>query len=162
MVRAYIGLGSNLGESLQTLQSALQHLDQHENIQVNAQSRFYGSKPVGPQDQPDYINAVVAVETTLDAHDLLAAMLHIEKLHGRDRENAVRWGARTLDLDLLLYGNSTIQADHLTVPHPYLTERSFVVVPLMDIAPDLVLPNGEILAQHFERHQNDELVPLES
>lgn len=161
MPTAYIGLGSNLGESLATLRSAIQHLNQHPDIQVTHTSRFYSSKPVGPQDQPDYTNAALVIETQLEAQALLAVMLQVEREHGRDRQQAVRWGARTLDLDLLLYGQTIVQTESLTVPHPYLHERAFVVYPLMDVAPDLVLPNGTGLQHYYDRLSGEDLIIIE-
>ncbi|WP_020396711.1 2-amino-4-hydroxy-6-hydroxymethyldihydropteridine diphosphokinase [Thiolinea disciformis] len=146
MVRAYIGLGSNLGDSLSTLQAALNRLHQHANISLHKTSSFYRSKPVGPQDQPDYINAVAELETDLSAVHLLKVLLAVEQDYGRVREAGLRWGPRTLDLDLLLYGNETIDLPQLRVPHPFLTEREFVLIPLLEIAPDLCLPQGERLS----------------
>lgn len=161
MPTAYLGLGSNLGKSLDTLHSAIEHLNKHPAIQVIKRSRFYTSKPVGPQDQPDYTNAALELETSLPAHDLLAVMLQVEREHGRDRDNAVRWGARTLDLDLLLYDQAIIQTESLTVPHPYLHERAFVVYPLMDIAPDLILPNGYSLQTYYDQLSGEDLITIE-
>lgn len=144
-VIAYIGLGSNLGDSVQTLRSALQRLAQHPSISVSKTSSFYRSKPVGPQDQPDYVNAVAELETDLTALKLLHVLLSIETAHGRVRDAALRWGARTLDLDLLLYDKVQLDVPNLRVPHPFLTEREFVVIPLLEIAPQLRLPSGEYL-----------------
>lgn len=139
---AYIGLGSNQGNSLATLKSALSDLAQHALIEVQAVSSFYQTKPVGPQNQPDYVNAVAALNTDLSAQDLLALLLEIERLHGRVRDTNLRWGPRTLDLDLLLYGDEMIQEANLIIPHPELAKRAFVVYPLLEIAADLILPNG--------------------
>jgi 2-amino-4-hydroxy-6-hydroxymethyldihydropteridine diphosphokinase len=136
---AYIGLGSNQGDSRATLQSALHALDQHSAIQVSAVSSFYQSKPVGPQDQPDYVNAVAALNTSLSAQALLAVLLETERLHGRVRDPNLRWGPRTLDLDLLLFGDQLINEPNLIVPHPELCKRGFVVFPLLEISPDLML-----------------------
>lgn len=140
--RAYIGLGSNQGESVATLNSALKQLAEHTKIQVEAVSSFYQTKPVGPQDQPDYVNAVAALNTDLSAPSLLTLLLELERLHGRVRDSKLRWGPRTLDLDLLLFGDAIIQATDLIVPHPELCKRAFVVYPLFELAPDLILPNG--------------------
>ena len=142
--RCYIGLGSNLGDGQKTLQSALSHLAKHPDIQLLRQSRFYSSKPHGPQNQPDYVNAVTCLATQLPAMDLLYALFDIEKAHDRQRDGT-RWGPRTLDLDLLLYGDAIIDEPELKVPHPYLCERSFVVYPLSELEPDLVLPGGKSL-----------------
>lgn len=106
-----------------------------------AVSPWYGSRAVGgPADQPDYVNGVARLQTRLQPHALLDVLQTIEQQQGRERH--FRWGARTLDLDLLLYGDHNIDDDRLTVPHPRLTDRAFVLVPLNDIAPHLVLPNG--------------------
>lgn len=138
--RAYIGLGANLGDPRAQLRGAVQALAAIPETRLTAVSRLYGSAPVGPQDQPDYLNAVAAVETTLTPHRLLAALQAIENGAGRVRER--HWGPRTLDLDLLLYAGDEIRTDTLTVPHPEMTNRAFVIVPLLDIAPGCVLPNG--------------------
>lgn len=139
---AYIGLGSNQGDSRATLQSSLYALNQHSAIQVSAVSSFYQSKPVGPQDQPDYVNAVAALNTSLSAQTLLAVLLETERLHGRVRDPNLRWGPRTLDLDLLLFGDQIIHEPNLIVPHPELCKRGFVVFPLLEIAPELTLATG--------------------
>lgn len=140
----YIGLGSNLGDGQQTLHSALQQLKKHPAIELLQHSRLYSSKPHGPQNQPDYVNAVACLTTELTAIDLLHALFAIENAHDRQRDGT-RWGPRTLDLDLLLYGDDIINDPELKVPHPYLCERSFVVYPLSELAPDLILPSGKAL-----------------
>lgn len=142
---AYIGLGSNQGESIATLNSALKQLADHASIELQAVSSFYQTKPVGSQNQPDYVNAVVGLTTDLSAQELLAVLLEIERLHGRVRDPNLRWGPRTLDLDLLLYGDAVIQEANLVVPHPELCKRVFVVYPLFEITPDLALPSGSSL-----------------
>jgi 2-amino-4-hydroxy-6-hydroxymethyldihydropteridine diphosphokinase len=140
MQRCFIGLGSNLEEPLAQLQRALTALDALEHCQLGRVSPFYGNPAVGPGTQPDYINTVAELFTTLDAHALLARLQAIETAQGRLRSE--RWGARTLDLDLLLYGAETIATDTLQVPHPRIRERNFVLYPLHDIAPDLRFPDG--------------------
>lgn len=145
-VSAYIGLGSNLDEPLQQLEAAFVALNKLSNSRVLKRSSFYTSKPMGPADQPDYINAVAELETTLEPEHLLLAMQAIEQLQGRDRSGQ-RWGARTLDLDLLLYGNEIINTDNLQVPHTGLTERDFVLVPLAEIAPDVTIPGQAAMKQ---------------
>ncbi len=137
--RAYIGLGSNLDDPPLQLRNAFQALAALPMTQLSAQSSVYRSAPLGGFDQPDYLNAVVALDTTLSAHDLLAALLSIEQRQGRVR-GTQRWQARTLDLDLLLYGEQGIQDATLIVPHPGLRERAFVLYPLREIAPELVIP----------------------
>lgn len=145
---AYIGLGSNQGDSRAILQSALTSLNQHMAIQVTDVSSFYQSKPVGPVGQPDYINAVACLSTSLNAQELLAVLLETERLHGRVRDPNLRWGPRTLDLDLLLFGDAVIQEANLIVPHPELSKRSFVVYPLYELNPDLILPCGQALREY--------------
>jgi 2-amino-4-hydroxy-6-hydroxymethyldihydropteridine diphosphokinase len=122
------------------LQRALTALAELEHCRLGRISPFYGNPAVGPGTQPDYINAVAELFTTLDAHALLANLQAIETTQGRIRTE--RWGARTLDLDLLLYGAETIATAKLQVPHPRIRERNFVLYPLHDIAPDLRFPDG--------------------
>ena len=144
-VRAYIGLGANLNQPVQQLQQAIRALQQLPCSELIAVSSLYGSKPMGPQDQPDYVNAVAALDTTLEAEALLDALQQIEQLHGRQRK-AERWGPRTLDLDILLYGTLVINSSRLTVPHYGLHQREFVLYPLYEIAPLLQLPDGTVLS----------------
>jgi len=144
-LRCYIGLGANLDEPVTQLQQAVQALKQLPQSTLVAVSGFYGSKPMGPQDQPDYVNAVAAIDTMLSAEQLLDALQQIEQQQGRKRK-AERWGPRTLDLDILLYGNQVIATERLTVPHYGLRVREFVLYPLHDIAPQLSLPDGTVLS----------------
>ncbi len=144
---AYIGLGSNLHDPLQQIHTAVQHLAHEPLVQLQAVSRFYTSQPMGPQDQPDYVNAVLALYTPLSAADLLQVLFKIERQHGRVRNSQLRWGARSLDLDLLLYGTAQINTPELQIPHTGICQRVFVLLPLLDIAPHLTLPNGRTLAQ---------------
>lgn len=157
---AYIGLGSNQGDSMATLNSALKQLTEHPAIELQAVSSFYQSQPVGPQNQPDYVNAVACLNTDLNAQALLALLLEVERLHGRVRNPELRWGPRTLDLDLLLYGNQIIQEPNLIVPHPELCKRAFVVYPLAEIAPDLVLPNGLRLKTYQDQLIASDLIKI--
>lgn len=158
--RCYIGLGSNLGGPMAQLRSALRHLAAYPEITVVAVSRFYASKPMGPQDQPDYVNAVACVETALPALDLLQILFAVERVHGRVREAASRWGARTLDLDLLLYGDAVMATPALVLPHPGLCQRSFVVLPLLDVAPTLCLPDGKCVRDCMAMLACDDVVVL--
>ena len=137
MTRAYIGLGSNLDNPRDQLLDALRELAEEEGIQLLAQSSLYLSEPMGPQDQPEFINAVAAIETTLGPLLLLEVLQAIENRHGRKRER--HWGPRTLDLDLLLYGEEHISHPDLTVPHPGIAERSFVLLPLREVTPGLAI-----------------------
>lgn len=156
----YIGIGSNLGDSVANVNSALKQLSIHPQLKLLSRSGLYSSKPHGPQNQPDYVNAVAAITTELPAMDLLHALFHIENNHGRERLSDQRWGPRTLDLDLLLYGDSIIDEPDLTVPHPYLCERSFVVYPLSELSPELILPNGVRLQDCKQQLAGDDLFVL--
>ena len=129
----YIGLGSNLGDSTAYLNSAIAALQSCEHLSALQVSPFYCSKPHGPQDQPDYLNAVARFETSLQPEKLLDLLQMIENDNARVREGVVRWGARTLDLDLLFYGDQIINTKRLTVPHPQICKRAFVLLPLADL-----------------------------
>jgi 2-amino-4-hydroxy-6-hydroxymethyldihydropteridine diphosphokinase len=138
-VDAFIGLGSNLDNPVQQILSAQQAIARLPGVEEIACSPLYGSSPVGPQQQPDYINAVMAVRTGLTAQELLAELQQIENAHGRVR--TLRWGARTLDLDVLLYGQQIINDSNLVVPHVEIANRAFVLYPLADIvSPDFYIP----------------------
>ncbi|WP_199775478.1 2-amino-4-hydroxy-6-hydroxymethyldihydropteridine diphosphokinase [Microbulbifer pacificus] len=140
MTRCYIGLGSNLEHPAAQLKTALARMREIPQTQVLRCSGFYASAPIGPGEQPDYVNAVASLDTELNAETLLDALQAIENLHGRER--VLRWGARTLDLDILLYGNETLDTARLCVPHPRMSERNFVLEPLAELAPDLTMPDG--------------------
>ncbi|MCG7915584.1 MAG: 2-amino-4-hydroxy-6-hydroxymethyldihydropteridine diphosphokinase [Candidatus Thiodiazotropha weberae] len=138
-VAVYIGLGSNLQNPKWQVESALAELAQLSDSMMVSHSSLYRSRPLGPQDQDDFINAVAHLTTTLAADSLLDALQLLEQQHHRVRER--RWGPRSLDLDLLLYGDQTIDTPRLIVPHPEIAKRSFVVLPLLEIAPaDLRIP----------------------
>jgi 2-amino-4-hydroxy-6-hydroxymethyldihydropteridine diphosphokinase len=139
-VKAFLGLGSNLGDRLANLQRAVDLLGQEPRIRVTRSSRIWETDPVGGPDQPEFLNAVVEVTTDVEPHDLLSACNRVEAALGRTRE--VRWGPRTIDIDILLIDALTIHDDTLTVPHPRLHERAFALMPLLELAPDPVLPNG--------------------
>lgn len=140
---AYIGLGSNLANPAGQLARAVTALANLPQSTLVAQSPFYASRPVGPQDQPDFVNGVVWLKTDLSPLALLDQLQAIERAHGRERKQ--HWGPRTLDLDLLLYGNDVIEQERLTVPHRELANRDFVLQPLLDLNPRLVLPDGRPL-----------------
>lgn len=142
---AYIGLGSNLGDSAEQLTSALHEMDAHAANRVLRTSSFYSSSPMGPKNQPNFVNAVCLIETKLSPNDLLTHLQGIENAHGRERQGD-RWGPRTLDLDILLYGNITLSTKNLVIPHYGMVDREFVLVPLFEIAPNMVMPDGKPLS----------------
>jgi 2-amino-4-hydroxy-6-hydroxymethyldihydropteridine diphosphokinase len=142
MNTCYISLGSNLENPLSQVNCALQAIA--ELGEITLQSSWYESAAIGPGDQPSYINGVIALETHLSPPELLSALQAIENQQGRKR--IVRWGARTLDLDILLFNSITLHNEKLTIPHPCMQERNFVIYPLHEIAPDLQLPDGEFIA----------------
>jgi len=135
---AYVGLGANLGEPRRHLEQALRELDEVPLTRVMSRSSLYRSAPLGYADQPDFVNAVAQLETRLPAQGLLAELQAIEARHGRERSFAN--APRTLDLDLLLFGDERISEPELTVPHPRMHERAFVLLPLVEIAPDAAIP----------------------
>ena len=138
-MQSYIGLGSNLDNPELQLDTALGALDDIPDTRLVKQSSFYRSAPMGPRDQPDFINAVALLDSVLTAGQLLARLQTIENRQGRGR-GGQRWGPRTLDLDLLLYGNRIIDEPELTVPHPGIRRRNFVLAPLLELAPELEIP----------------------
>ncbi|HEV8644787.1 MAG TPA: 2-amino-4-hydroxy-6-hydroxymethyldihydropteridine diphosphokinase [Burkholderiales bacterium] len=135
---AFIGLGSNLADPLVQVRQALMELESIPGTRVTARSSLYRTSPAGYLEQPDFINAVASVHTTLKPQALLAALLAIENRHGRTR--AMRNAPRTLDLDLLLYGEEVLEEEGLTLPHPRLHERAFVLAPFAEIAPKAMVP----------------------
>lgn len=135
-IRVYLGLGANLGDSLANLQKAVAGLGQEPRVEVQAVSSVYSTAPVGGPAQPDYLNAVVAIDTDLNPEEVLALAHALEA--NAQRERTVHWGPRTLDIDVLLYGAETIVEPDLIIPHPRMWERGFVVIPLAEIAPELV------------------------
>ena len=146
----YIGIGSNLDKPEQHTRLATRQLDDIKSTNVVKVSSFYRSSPMGPQDQPDYINAVAELQTALEPLQLLDELQSIETEHGRVRTGS-RWGPRTLDLDLLLYAEKSINSERLVVPHPGLHERAFVLYPLYEISPGLVIPGKGSLAKLIEK-----------
>ena len=157
--QCYIGLGSNLGESQDTLAAALSALAENDSIQNIEVSSYYQSKPHGPQDQPDYLNAVAGFESTLAPEPLLDVLQAIENKYGRVRTGE-RWTARTLDLDILLFGQQVINTPRLIVPHAWMTQREFVLYPLYEIAPHLCLPGGQALKDCLSHVSDENLVRL--
>ena len=144
MERVYIGLGSNLAEPQEQLRAALQTLQGLPDSQLSGCSSLYASDPLGPADQPRYVNAVAALDTRLEPHALLDQLQRIELEQGRQRK-AERWGPRTLDLDILLFGERMLHDERLTVPHYHMQARAFVLYPLAELAPGLQLPDGRAL-----------------
>lgn len=150
---AYIGIGSNLDTPERQVREALALLDRIPGTRLLASSSLYRSAPFGGVEQPDFVNAVAAVLTTLAPAALLAALQDLERQRGRQRD-VVRWGPRMIDLDLLVYAGRTIDEPGLTVPHPGIAERNFVLLPLGEIAPELVIPGlGRVAGLPVDRHQ---------
>lgn len=153
MAQAYIGLGSNLGNSLITLKQALERLNQNQKMEVIKTSSFYKTSPVGYKDQDDFVNAVALLETSLPPLELLDHLLNLEQEFKRVR--LFKNGPRTLDLDLLLYDNLIMDTSKLILPHPRMCERAFVLVPLNEIAPTLIIPKSERAVNSFYASLND-------
>lgn len=141
-IRAAIGVGTNLGDRLATIEAALWTLDETHGMDVVDVSGIWETAPWGGVDQQPYLNAVVLVDTTLSPQALLADLQATEAAFGRDRSREVRWGPRTLDLDVLLYGDQELETPDLVVPHPRLVERAFVLVPMLEVMPGGFLPDG--------------------
>jgi 2-amino-4-hydroxy-6-hydroxymethyldihydropteridine diphosphokinase len=142
MALVYVGLGSNLSDPQKQIELAVASLAKIQNTTLDGVSSLYFSRPMGPQDQPDYMNAVASLRTDLNPLDLLNELQAIENNAGRVRKDN-RWGARILDLDMLLFDNETINHERLTVPHYGLELREFVLLPLAELSPKLTLPNGK-------------------
>lgn len=155
----YIALGSNLNMPIQQLKLAIQAMADLPDTEIKKVSSLYQSQPLGPQDQPDYVNAVACLETGLSPLVLLDALQNIENEQGRIRLR--RWGERTLDLDILLYDNQIIHNERLTVPHYDMQNREFVIVPLYEISPELILPDGVSLQQLVKRFSSHQMVILD-
>jgi len=155
----YIGLGSNLSTPEAQLQSARHAITKLDDCQEISFSSLYRSPPMGPQDQPDYVNAVMGINTSLAPIKLLRCLQKIELEQGRVRKDE-RWGARTLDLDILLYGSEVINVTDLVVPHYGMTERAFVLYPLQEIAADITIPNKGLLSECIKHCPLDGLVRI--
>lgn len=156
----YIALGSNLNDPRRQVEQGLQALTNLPATRYRARSGWYQSNAVGPGEQADYLNGVVLLETALEPDELIVHLHRIESAQGRERR--IRWAARTLDLDILLYGERVVTTDRLRIPHPRLSERNFVLYPLADISPDLILPNGTSLATLLSRCPADGLKRVRS
>ncbi len=144
---AYVGLGANLGDRLTTIEQALSELESLDSVELRGVSKLRETDPVGRVDQPRFLNGACQLETTIAPRTLLDALLAIETGLGRIRGE--RWGPRTIDLDLLLFGTQVIDEPGLVVPHPRLAERAFVLEPLLDLEPDLTLPDGRSVKELF-------------
>jgi 2-amino-4-hydroxy-6-hydroxymethyldihydropteridine diphosphokinase len=147
MTRAYVGLGANLGDREGNLRRAVELLGAEPGIEVAGLSSFRETDPVGYLDQPRFLNGACALETELSPRELLDRLLAVERTLGRVRGEEPHWGPRTIDLDLLLFGEETVDEPGLTVPHPRLTERSFALEPLLELDPNLRLPDGRGLQE---------------
>jgi len=151
-VRAYVGLGANLGTREDTIRHAVDLLGSHPEVDLVAVSALRETEPWGPVEQPPFLNGAAAVETSLEPRALLDVLLEVERRLGRVRDE--RWGPRTIDLDLLLYGDAVVDEPGLTVPHPRLRERAFALEPLLELDPDLVVPgqgSAAVLLASLER-----------
>ena len=154
MTQSWIGLGANQGDPPATLAAALDQLDRTRGVRVSCVSPAWLTPAWGVTDQPDFLNAVAGLDTALDAHELLALLLEVERRLGRRRDGR-RWGPRVIDLDLLVHGETVVDEDDLVLPHPHLAGRAFVLVPLTAVAPDLMVPGmgrvDELLAALDDR-----------
>lgn len=156
---AFIGIGANLDDPASQVRRALEALRGLPCSRLIRASALYRNPPMGPRDQPDYVNAVCALETRLPPEDLLQALQSLEARQGRRREGE-RWGPRTLDLDILLYGERVQETPYLTLPHPGIAQRAFVLHPLAEIAPELEIPGLGPLPPLLQACPGDALTPL--
>ena len=156
MTKAVIALGANLGSPQQQLIDALKVIDKYPDWTLLDVSSLFQSSPMGPADQPDYINAVCIIDSNLGAYDTLQALHAIEDQFGRQRIR--HWGERTLDLDLILFGTESADEPNLKLPHPGLYQRQFVLLPLAEIAPEFILPTGVTARAQSQQVTNNDLV----
>jgi 2-amino-4-hydroxy-6-hydroxymethyldihydropteridine diphosphokinase len=156
---AFVGLGSNLGHPVRRVRNAVRALEHVPETLLSGCSRLYRGPPMGPTDQPDYVNAVVALHTSLGPSRLLGVLQGIEAAHGRRRDGP-RWGPRTLDLDLLLLGGLSCRGPGLVLPHPGLADRAFVLLPLAELAPELEVPGLGRIRNLLARVDCRALVPV--
>lgn len=157
-VRAALGLGSNMGDPKANLAAAIARLDASEGISVRAVSSAYRTPPWGPIPQDDYRNICLVIETVLSPRDLLGRCLEIERELGRVRD--VRWGPRIIDIDVLIYGGEQVEEEHLSIPHPRMGERAFVLVPLAEIWPDASIGGGRSASQALATCEGREEIVL--
>lgn len=160
-VEAYIGLGSNLQDPQKQVTRALTELNEIMQTSVLQTSSLYRSKPMGPSDQADYVNAVAKIATHLQSEELLKELHVIEALHQRER-GAERWGPRTLDLDIILYGAQQISTDVLQIPHAGMSEREFVLIPLQELDADLIIPGKGALSKLIAQLPTYDLVKIQN
>lgn len=156
---AYIAIGSNQKDPANQCRLAEIAINKVHATQLVCASSLYASSPMGPQDQPDYMNSVVKIETTLSAIELLDALQIIELSQGRERKKE-RWGPRTLDLDIILYNNEIIENERLTIPHYGMRVRDFVLYPLFEIDEQLILPDGTLLSQLLQQCDKNDLIKI--
>lgn len=159
MSRVYVGIGSNLGDRLANLRGCVSELEEAEGLIVVAVSSAYNSQAVGLTGQPDFLNGVVVVDTELSPGEFLALLNRIEEKYGRTRD--LHWGPRTLDADILLYDMIVVDEPDLKIPHPLLAERRFVLEPLLELAPDLSLPDGTPLGDRLRELGDEQAVSRE-
>lgn len=160
LITAYIGLGSNLDDPVVQIRRARLAISEISGVQEISMSGLYSSSPMGPADQPDYVNSVISVETSLAPHDLLKCLQRIENQQGRVRIGE-RWGPRTLDLDILIFGDEIIRTADLIVPHIGIADRAFVLYPLAEIAPCIFVPGKGLLQDLLARCPKEGLQRLE-
>lgn len=146
---AYLSLGSNLGDRIANLKQAINLLAEYQGVELIKISSVYETKPVGYTDQPDFLNTAIEVQTTLSPHELLALCNAVEDKLGRTR--TIKWGPRKIDIDILLFGGVYIDDEKLKIPHPYMMERAFVLAPLAEIAPEILLPNGMTASESADK-----------
>ena len=156
---AYIGLGSNLDNPGRQIETAFELLDAIADTRLIARSSLYRSAPFGGVEQPDFVNAAAALLTKLSPVELLAQLQEIERVRGRER-GGVRWGPRVLDLDLLVYSSVAVDQPDLNVPHPGIAERNFVLLPLRELAPDLVIPGLGRVSSMFVNEQEPRITRI--
>ena len=159
MTIAYIGLGSNMNSPVKQIKSAITSIEEIISTKIIGMSSLYKSKPVGPQNQDDYINAVIKIETKLVPYQLLECLHDIEEKHGRIRNE--HWGPRILDLDSLIFGNEIMVDEKLTIPHPEIENRSFVLAPLIEIDPDCIIPKKGLASDLLATIGKDNIVQIQ-
>ncbi len=158
MAQVFVGLGSNLSDPIKQVNRALRSLDELAQTRMVSCSKLYGSAPQGPQDQPDFVNAVCLLETQLTPMDLLLALQGIEQAQGRVKKR--HWGERLIDLDILLFDDLTVSLPELTIPHVEIANRDFVLIPLFEIAPDASVPNQGSVRSLISRLNTSYLHPI--